>query len=260
MNQDPFALPEHKEGLEADAVCGQCGNVNPEGTLICKTCGNNLRDQRQLRLAADQMLDAEGESGGGSQFLARALPVLGLLILLWFGLNAGRIASMLTTADVPGPETSVYAQPAALWTDASSNDVFERLQQELQRQFPSASDAESARLNSASMDGWTSGRYALFERLGTGMRFAGAVMIQFDNNRCQYAGVLTPDIEIRGTATLLNDAYVSHWDEAGALHEDEFYALSGVAMLQPDGSVSISGHSDYSLRRYQAVAYRLGGI
>ena len=38
---------EAVEHLDADAVCEPCGNVNPEGTLLCKTCGNNLRDMIQ---------------------------------------------------------------------------------------------------------------------------------------------------------------------------------------------------------------------
>ena len=45
-------LPEG-ERLDADAVCGSCGTVNPEDTLLCKSCGNNLRDQRQTRIAVD---------------------------------------------------------------------------------------------------------------------------------------------------------------------------------------------------------------
>jgi len=61
MHKEPFKPPEYREGIEADAVCAQCGSANPEGTLICKTCGNNLRDQRMLRITADQLLDADTE-------------------------------------------------------------------------------------------------------------------------------------------------------------------------------------------------------
>ena len=62
MHKELFEHPDYHEGIEADAVCAQCGSANPEGTLICKTCGNNLRDQRLMRIAADQILDADVEA------------------------------------------------------------------------------------------------------------------------------------------------------------------------------------------------------
>ena len=257
MNQETFAQPEYKEGLEADAVCGQCGSVNPEGTLICKMCGNNLRDQRMLRLAADQMLEAEGEPMERSQFLARALTILGLLIVLWLGINAGRIASLLTTAESYVPESAIYARPSVFWNDADSQR-FTKMHRELMLHFPTESDAESARMSSAPMSNFTSGRYALYERLGTGARFVGAAIVETEGNECYYVAVLRPNIEIRGKANLLNESFITNWDEAGVALEDEFYAITGVALLQPDGSVSINGQSDVNSRRHQALAYRLG--
>ncbi len=257
MNQEPFAQPEYKEGLEADAVCGQCGNVNREGTLICKTCGNNLRDQRMLRLAADQMLEAEGEPMERSPFLARAVTILGLLIVLWLGINAGRIASLLTTAESYVPESTIYASPSAFWNDADS-ERFDKMHRDLMRQLPTESDAESARMSSAPTANITSGRYALYERLGTGARFVGAAIVEIDGNECYYVAVVHPSIEVRGKANLLNEAFITNWDEAGVSFEDEFYAITGVALLQPDGSVSINGQSDVNSRRHQAFAYRLG--
>ena len=39
------------ERVDADAVCARCGAVNPEDSLLCKVCGNFLRDLRGRRLA-----------------------------------------------------------------------------------------------------------------------------------------------------------------------------------------------------------------
>ncbi|HOJ68818.1 MAG TPA: hypothetical protein PLH06_08470, partial [Candidatus Hydrogenedentes bacterium] len=84
--------------LDADAVCAQCGMVNPEGTLLCKNCGNNLRDQRMLRLQADEALQGrETAAEQRNTFLRNALGVLGVLVLLYLGLNASSLMNLLTS-------------------------------------------------------------------------------------------------------------------------------------------------------------------
>ncbi|MCX5757207.1 MAG: hypothetical protein NTU83_01615, partial [Candidatus Hydrogenedentes bacterium] len=51
------------ERIDADAVCEKCGTVNPEETLLCKTCGNNLRDQRLHRVQSEPSEEAVREAG-----------------------------------------------------------------------------------------------------------------------------------------------------------------------------------------------------
>ena len=75
MQVNPQDHHEHVEHLDADAVCEACDTVNPEGTLLCKTCGNNLRDQRARRMKAGgrkhddhhAQLCSCGHCGGGDR-------------------------------------------------------------------------------------------------------------------------------------------------------------------------------------------------
>lgn len=259
MVQEPFAQPEYKEGIEADAVCGQCGTTNPEGTLLCKACGNNLRDQRLLRLAADQILDAEVEGVSRSSFLFKALPILGLLVLLWLGLNAGRIASMLTTASDTRSGYEVASSPEVYWQGEGHED-FDALQLELLASFPSYSDAETARLESNVKAEFTDGVYALYERLGTSQRFVGAAKLKFQDGTYLYAAQINGEVQVRGRAVVNEHMLSSDWDEAAIMYNGAYYAVSGAAFLNPDGMVKISGVSDLDTTQYQSAAYRVPGL
>ncbi|HDP34520.1 MAG TPA: hypothetical protein ENN29_05360 [Candidatus Hydrogenedentes bacterium] len=258
MKHENFAPPEYKEGLEADAVCGQCGNVNPEGTLICKMCGNNLRDQRMLRMAADQLLEAENEPTSRSVFLMRALPVLAILFVLWLGLNVGNISSMLMSADNATDETNtIYVNPESFW-NGSESSIYDAMQTKLTARFPNESDAENARLNTRSTGSIREGRYVLYERMGTGIRYVGSAIIQMEGDVWHYNASLMDEIEIRGKASIFDQMLSSQWDQAGALYQGDYYAVTGTALAQPDGSISLNGESSHSMRRFSAVAYHYG--
>lgn len=259
MVKEPFAQPEYKEGIEADAVCGQCGTTNPEGTLICKTCGNNLRDQRHLRLAADQMLDAEAEGASSSSFLAKALPILGLLIVLWLGLNAGRISSMLTTASDYGRDFEAASSSEEYW-QGEDHELYDGLYQELLTAFPSFSDAEAARLESTVSSEFTDGVYALYEKTGTTQRFVGAAKLKFQDGAWHYVAQVNGDIQLRGRASQKEHMLSANWDEGGVMYNGAFYTVSGAALLNPDGVVSISGVTDLNATQYQSAAYRIPGL
>lgn len=255
MKQQPFAPPEYKEGIEADAVCGQCGSVNPEGTLICKTCGNNLRDQRLLRMQADQMLGGEVEVTEKSPFLFRALTILGLLVLLWFGLNAGRIASLLTTAENESYSGAAALSPSLFWT-GPQKDRYEGMLRELTHNFPDRAEADTAKLDSRAT-GANEGRYAVYEQIGTEVRFVGGAIIKIEDNIWYFAAIINDSIEIRGQALMANEMLWTKWDESGALYNNAYYALEGMAVLQADGGILVSGQSEHTVTRHQALLYRL---
>lgn len=255
MAMEPFAPPQYREGIDADAVCGQCGTANPEGTLLCKTCGNNLRDQRLLRMAADQMLDAEAEGTGKPSILFAALPILGLLVLLWLGLNAGRISSMLTTAGESAEDYIAQTDPQAFWT-GEGHETYDALQQSLDSRFPSFSDAEAVRLESTPSGTFTDGVYVLYERRGTTERFAGAAAVRFQDGTWYYVVQLNGQIQIRGKALETEQVLVSQWDQAGMLHGGSYYAAAGQAYLMPDGRINVSGTTDFDAAQYASAAYR----
>ncbi len=255
MKHETFAPPEYKEGLEADAVCQQCGAVNPEGTLICKTCGNNLRDQRMLRMQADHILDADNEGSERSVFLVRAFSILGILLVLWLGLNVGRITEMLTSADgAYDDENAIAANPGIFWT-GPSRATYDGMYADISAKLPSASEAENARINTTPSNRLTAGDYVLFERRGTGMRYAGAAQIEVNGDAWHYSASLVDGIEIRGAASLIEGMLASQWDQAGALYQGRYYAVTGTAEAQPDGSVHLTGESSRNTQIFSAIAY-----
>jgi hypothetical protein len=87
MEDQRTGIEDNFEYIDADAVCEQCSTVNPAGTLLCKTCGNNLRDQRMRRLAADEGMEAVHASDRPIRMLTGLLVVLGLLAILWAAIN-----------------------------------------------------------------------------------------------------------------------------------------------------------------------------
>lgn len=253
MIQTPFPQPEYREGIDADAVCSQCSTVNPEGTLLCKHCGNNLRDQRLLRMAADQMLEADKEGATGSVFLARALPILGLLIVLWFGLNAGRIASMLTTAETSDGDYIITTNPNSFW-EGSDAGIFNTLYQELKSNFPSPTVAEAARLEFNPMSSIDSGTYVLYEKLGTMERYVGVARLRNQGDIWYVTAIINNTAEVRGKARKNNEFLQVQWDEGAVQVDGAYYACTGIAWLR-DGIIHISGLSDLDSKKYQSVAY-----
>jgi len=256
MNNDNYIPTPYREGLEADAVCQQCGAVNPEGTLICKTCGNNLRDQRMLRIQADQMLEGDVKAGQSSVFVLRGLSVIAILLLLWFSLNVGKITSMLTSAEPTAEENTVSANPKIFWSGTSA-PVFAAMQESLAAKMPSPAQADAARMNLISVTGNTiaAGNYVIFERLGTTLRYAGAAAVEVDGNIWRYNASLLDGVEIRGEASFLEGVLTSQWEQAGALYENNYYAITGTALQRPDGSVALTGESSHNTQIYSAVAY-----
>lgn len=77
------------EHLDADAVCELCGNVNPEGTLLCKQCGNNLRDQRSRRMHTTGGPTSVVESSFSISRIVRGVVIVfGICAVLWVALEA----------------------------------------------------------------------------------------------------------------------------------------------------------------------------
>ena len=260
MKDDPFAQ-EYKEAIDADAVCGQCGRVNPEGTLICKGCGNNLRDQRLLRMAADQMLTGEEEAAKRRSMLKSGLTVLGILVVIWFAMNAGRVMGFV----VPGSVTdssgasanAVPIQPALLW-ESQENSGFESMAASLKGRYPSESEAETARLNPPS-DATPAGYFALFEKVGTTERFVGAAYAVQEASEVRYVAAFNDGTEARGKATIgENTALNTDWHMGGVQREGKYFAAAGAAIPQTDGTFQVVARSEVVPRILQAIAYPLG--
>ena len=111
----------HFEGgaLDADAVCADCATVNPEGTFLCKDCGNNLREQKIRRSSENVAADVLVESPGHSAWLRKAVVILGALLALYLAVNATNIAGVLV-----GAHSSF--EPKRMWR-GEMGDIYESL-------------------------------------------------------------------------------------------------------------------------------------
>ena len=120
-------IPEQAYGfeqLDADAVCEQCGSVNPEETFICKVCGNNLRDQRARRIAGEQGVPpgvAETPINRVRLFTG-LLTALGIITILAAVIFIQDIETWLASAQA----TEDFSDMASLWQGQSSQ-IFDEL-------------------------------------------------------------------------------------------------------------------------------------
>lgn len=143
------------EQIDADAVCEQCGSVNDEGTLLCKVCGQNLRDQRSQRLANAQGLEVFDDRISRVRLLTGLLSVLGLLLVVFAVLNISNIEASLVTF----LSTDAGAEGDDLWS-GSNDQIFIKLLRELE-EYPTSRVKMANALENPLDDRSYNGRYVL---------------------------------------------------------------------------------------------------
>ena len=235
--------------LYADAVCAQCSTVNPEGSLICKTCGNNLRDQRSIRLAAE--LELEGvKTVDQRQLLFGVLTTLGILLVIYTAWNADSLMTWLVSAQ------SAANTPAALWT-GPEGAAFNELLAALDASAPTADQIRTAmetHINSEAYDGV----YVLADQdPGSAWRTLGTAIVRQDGESLLFAARLTESGEVRGRAHFQGNYLTAGWDTAGAFDGRAYIAVSGVAAKQPDGTFECYGRSEESESNFEFRGFRL---
>lgn len=236
--------------LYADAVCAQCGTVNPEGTLICKTCGNNLRDQRTIRLAAEQELATQGQPIQRRQVTLGLLTALGIVLVLYVALNVDRISAWMISAQSSAPDAR------ALW-NGPDRGVFEKLLAELDEKEPSTVEARAA-LSNPDRGDMLSGIYVLASTNSPlGPRILGTANVLQKDDTIYFAARLNPQLEVRGRALSQGNAWAATWDSAGVMQGENYSTVSGVALKKPDGGFECFGQSENSEEGYDFVACRL---
>lgn len=234
----------HHEKLDADAVCIQCGTVNSEGTLLCKVCGNNLRDQRVRRLASDQALES-ASAGPRRRVWASAV---------FFVLAVGLIVSTLFNQEMivrwlMDVQEGTRLGPSDLWNGNPSVSLDELLEV-LEANYPTEEVALQAR-ETPSPGASMSGRYAVFY----GEQYVGAANVREAGNTLELVALLVSGDELRGLATLQGDYYVMVPESGGLESGRRIIAIQGVASPVAAGVLECVG--DDSRSRYACMAYRL---
>ncbi len=238
--------------LDADAVCEVCGTVNPEGTFICRTCGNNLRDQKSRRLSSElQMLEPEGVRG--IQVFRGALVIFGMLLIGWVAINVNQITDAIAgTGGANDPISGLF--------NSSVSATYDSMLLEAQALNPTFEQMEAIRATpivGPSIDG----NYVVVRNdYYAGLEIVGSAVVRTDETGTHFVAALGPDLHVRGTARNQGqNALRADWSEAAAQDATgRIYAVTGVAVPQLDGSVECFGQSAADeTANFEVSAYRL---
>lgn len=226
------------EHLDADAVCEACDNVNPEGTLLCKTCGNNLRDQRARRMQAAPVAPAE-RSFSIANIVRGVLILFGICVVLWVALNVSTIESWLMSGvqSVAASGQSVVS-PESFW-DGPGAARYNELAGILQ-EYPVTIE-EAGMLPPGAPLPSLDGRYVIKRSADSIASPLGSAMIRMDGDTAYFVALLAGGTEIRGSADRSSDTMFQAVS-IGILHADgSFSDAFGVGQIRATGEIKCSG-------------------
>lgn len=245
MNNANLGGALHVDKLDADAVCAQCSTVNAEGTLLCKVCGNNLRDQRNRRMQADQAMDMEHTGQHTRAWMSGVLFVLAIGLIISTLLNQELIVDWLIDVQSPAKPSSEL-----LWTgeyDAYFQPMFEAI-----NAVGLTAESAAAALENAPESTEIEGTYALFD----GEIFLGTAVFRLESEEAYFAALLVNGDEVRGVARAESDQYIASPDFSGISgRRGQIDALTGVAIPQGNGTVECKGNNGAIYASF--IAYRI---
>lgn len=239
------------EHVDADAVCEQCGSVNPEGTLICRSCGNNLRDQRNRRISGENIQLMDGGISGFRIFTG-LLTVLGIVLVILVASSVQNIESWL--AGIQGPDNT----QAQLWS-GRDNAVYNKMQEELD-QYPSTRRQREVAVANPLDDDSYNGRYALVQVSARGtMNVIGEANLSRRGTKIFFvANIDRSDVIIRGYAELQGDKQrlVSN-QTAGIRVDGKEYVGFGFSEKLPGGGHLCLAQTSLNPGPLEIRAYRI---
>jgi ribosomal protein L40E len=249
MTTDFHVPPGSSERLEADSVCVQCGTVNPEGTLLCKKCGNNLRDQRRIRLEAEEQLLGIDRSRQRREIIRTLLFILGALVVVLVALNVDTVANYLISLYQGGSTAMAAVDMFSSHPDAA---VYDGLSQKLQDLAISSEVADEARDNPPLNPAWD-GAYAIFY----GLRYVGSAYAETRGDALYVVAKVGTATEIRARGSfqgLERSGVTADWENATARVGNTLLAVSGVVLRRQNGSVEGYGRTEDG-REFNFLAY-----
>lgn len=196
----PAAAPQRFQAVDADAVCEQCGTVNDDGTLLCRVCGQNLRDQRARRLAGVQSPETSEAKVSRTRLFTGVLSVIGIVLIIILVISLPRIEAGLASALSEDPIASTGSEDLFSGPNAS---IYDGLLTEL-HDYPSTRAQVQDALSTPLVEDTYNGRYILMPAGAlTPDRIAGEAAVSRRGNRIYFVAVLTnPAVEVRGSAEL----------------------------------------------------------
>jgi hypothetical protein len=258
MEQYDLEQGQGFEQVDADAVCEQCGTVNDEGTLLCKTCGNNLRDQRSRRIAEGGGPDLIANGKNHVQILTGLLVILGILVVFYAVWNIDKfeafVAASMTEQAAEGSDD--------LWAGTNASYYDEMLQDLVDN--PTPQNTRKVSLDNPQAESSYNGRY-LIMRPGalTTNRIIGEAHLKRLGNKVLFVYLSQKgDIEARGYAQFESTEGSEAMNvTVRQTSEVRVFGLTYVSMgiATP---IAAGGHSVFAMRdgdedQHEALAYRV---
>ena len=246
--QDYNVSPGSK--IDADAVCVQCGTVNPEGTLICRTCGNNLRDQRRLRLQAEeQLLAGEETLPSPRKIVLGIIAVIGTILIIIAGINADRIMLWLVssgseyTTENPwsgelGNQLSIMVEDLRLQVLAS-NQIYNAIRQPINAENPEGIFVIAIR------------------NAEENIVPVGKAMVKSKGDNYLFTALLDNGAQVRGVAQKQEQKLVAYWDKASCEWNGQKGSASGIVSKRDDGRYEGYGGTDLTNENFGFYAFKL---
>lgn len=246
------------EEVDADAVCQQCGTVNEEGTLLCKVCGNNLRDQRNQRIAQGAGPDLIGDGRSKFQMLTGLLVVFGILIIFFVVWNIENFESLMV--DSLSEQTATMDRN--VWTGSNAAMYDEMLLDLIE--FPTPQNVRQAALDNPQIETTYNGRY-LFIYPGelSASRIVGEANLQRIGDRIHFVFKASHGgPEVRGYAMLESvedgEAPRPIVRRTAEIQLGTFnYDGMGVSTPAPSGGHNIAAKRDGDEEPLEVLAYRV---
>ncbi len=235
--------------IDADAVCVQCGTVNPEGTLICRTCGNNLRDQRRLRLQAEEQLRAGGEElPSPRKIVLGIIAVIGTVLIIIAGINADNIMLWLVSSSEYSTENP--------WSGELGKQLSVMVE-DLKAQVLTSNQIYSAMrtpINAENLEGFF---VIAIRDTEENMVPVGKAFVKSKGDNYLFTALLNNGAQVRGIAQKQEQRLVAYWDKASCEWNGQKGSASGIVSKRDDGRYEGYGGTDLTNENFGFYAFKL---
>ncbi len=244
--QDYNVSPGSK--IDADAVCVQCGTVNPEGTLICRTCGNNLRDQRRLRLQAEEQLRGGEELPSPRKIVLGIIAVIGTVLIIFAGINADRIMLWLVSSSdysATNPWTGEIGKQLSVMVEdlkmqvLASNQIYSVIQRPINAESPEGIFVIAIRDKEDNIVP------------------VGKAMVKNRGDDYLFTALLDNGAQVRGIAQKQEQRLVAYWDRTACEWKGQKGSASGIVSKREDGKYEGYGGTDLTNENFGFYAFKL---